>query len=171
MRPITAVSPEKPEAQKAAFDRDHLVLDAGFVDDRGIIRRLLEATGFRAIGPGNTVELPRSVEDAYAAILDFVRDGMDVMGVARRAEMLGCGDQIDELAEPLRAAGYCQIAATREANLSSRIGQGAKPLSTTIIYVVAGPIQGALKQNVVPRNLAGRIWGRMTALKVHGTVR
>ncbi len=45
MRPITAASPEKLEAHKAAFDRDHLVLDAGLVDGRGIIRRLLEATG------------------------------------------------------------------------------------------------------------------------------
>lgn len=130
----------------------------------------MEVTGFRAIGPGSAVELPRSVEDAYAAILDFVRAGMDVMGVAKRAGMLGYGDQIDEFDEPLRAAGYCQIVATREANLSSRIGQGAKPLSTTIIYVVAGPIQGALKQIVVPRNLAERLSGRTTAPKVHGTV-
>jgi len=107
MRPITAALPEKLEAQKTAFDGDHLVLDAGFVEGRGIIRRLLEAKGFRAIGPGNSVELPRSVEDAYAAILDFVRDGMDVTDVAGRAEMLGYGDQIDELAEPLRAAGNC----------------------------------------------------------------
>lgn len=122
MRPITAVSPEKLEAQKAAFDRDHLVLDAGLVDGRGIIRRLLEATGFRAIGPGNTVELPRSVEDAYAAILDFVRDCMDVMDVAGRAEMLGYGDQIDELAEPL-SARWCAVAPVI---LSPRAGLGRR---------------------------------------------
>jgi len=157
MRPITAVSLEKLEAQKAAFDRDHLILDAGLVDGRGIIRLLLKAKGFRAIGPGNTIELPRSVEDAYAAILDFVRDCMDVMDVAGRAEMLGYGDQIDKLAEPMRAAGYCLIAATREANLSSRIGQGAKPLPTTIIYVVAGPIRGAPKQIVVRQNIDGQL--------------
>ncbi len=117
MRPNTAVSPEKLKARKAMFDRDHLVLEAGLIDGRGIIRRLLEATWFRAIGPGNAVELPRLVEEPYAAILDFVRDCMDVTDVAGRAEMLGYGDQIDEFAEPMRAAGYCLIAATREANL------------------------------------------------------
>jgi len=59
----------------------------------------LEATRFRVIGPGNTVELPESVDNAYFAILNFVRECMDVLALARRAELLGYDDQIDEFAK------------------------------------------------------------------------
>ncbi len=155
MQPITVSSPEKLEAQKVAFDRNHLVLDVEPVDGRGIIHRLLDAEGFRAIGPGNIVELPRPVEDAYAAVLDFVRDCMDVMDVARRAEMLGYGDHLDELMEPMRAAGFCLLVASREVNLSSVTGPEAKPLLTTILYVVAGPLAHLPKQIFVPRQIDG----------------
>lgn len=50
--------------------------------------------------------------------------------MAGLAEMLGCSNWNDGLSEPMRAAGYCRIAVTREANLSSRIGQGAELLPT-----------------------------------------
>ena len=61
----------KSSRQKEAFDRDYLVLHADFIDGRGIIRRLLDATGFHAIGSGSTVELLPAVENAYASVLDF----------------------------------------------------------------------------------------------------
>lgn len=156
-RPVVSTSPEKLTEQKEAFDRDHLVLDAEVVDGRGVIRRLLDASGFHAIGPGSTVALPPAAEDAYAAVLDFLRDCMDVADEAGRAEMLGCGDTIEELAEPLRTAGFCLLAAVWEVRFTSGGGQGASPMLTTIIYVVAAPSVGAPKHIVVPRKVGGRL--------------
>lgn len=131
------------------------MLDVELVDDRGIIHCLLDAKGFRAIGPGNIVELPRPVEDAYAAVLDFVGDCMDVIDVPRSAEMLGYGGHLDELMEPMCAAGFSLLAASREVNLSSVTLPGAKPLLTTILYVVAGPMAHLAKQIFVPRQIDG----------------
>lgn len=101
------------------------MLDVELVDGGGSIRRLLGPKGLTAIGPGDTVEFPRPVEDAYAAIPDFVYDWIDAMDEARRAEMLTYGDQIDELIAPMRAAWSCLITASREVNLTSGAGQGA----------------------------------------------
>jgi len=94
---------------------------------------------------------------AGAAVLDFLRDCMDVADKAGRAEMLGYGDTIEELAEPLRTAGFCLLAAVREVRFTSRGEQGASPMLTTIIYVVAAPLVGAPKYIVVPRKVGGRL--------------
>lgn len=156
-RPVISTSPETLRAQKEAFDRDHLVLNAEVVDGRGIVRRLLDARGFHAIGPGSTVALPPDVEDAYAAVLDLLRDCMDVADEASRTEMLGYGDTIGKLAEPLRTAGFCMLAAAREVRLTSGEGQGTLPMLTTIIYVIAAPTDGAPKHIVVRRQVGGRL--------------
>lgn len=153
MQPITASSPEKLKAQKAAFDRNRLVLDVELVDDCGIVYWMLKA--FAPLAPGNIVELPRPVEDAYAAVLDFVDDCMDVIDVPRSAKMLGYGSHLDELMESMCAAGFCLLAASRKVNLSSLTWPGAKPLLTTILYVVAGPLAHLAKQILVPRQIDG----------------
>jgi len=109
------------------------------------------------MGPGSTVALPPTVEDAYAAVLDFLRDCMDVADEAGRVEMLGYGDMIEELAEPLRTAGFRLLSAVREVRLTSGGGQGSSPMPTTIVYVVAAPVAGAPKHIVVPRKVGGRL--------------
>lgn len=92
-------------------------------------------------------------------------------GLGRTGGDARYGDQIDELAELMRAAVYCLIVATREASLSSRIGAGAKLLSAIIIYVAASPTQCAPKQIVVPRYTDVWLKSRMSAPRVHGDVR
>lgn len=42
--------------QKAAFNREYLVLDAEVVDGRKVIAMLLDVRGYAAIGAGNTAE-------------------------------------------------------------------------------------------------------------------
>ncbi|MDQ2764416.1 MAG: hypothetical protein M3Y22_13350 [Pseudomonadota bacterium] len=118
-RPVVSTSPEKLKEQKEALDRDHLVLDAEVVDGPGVIRRLLDASGFHAIGPGSTVAVPPAAEDAYAAVLDLLRACMDVADEAGRAEMLGYGDTIEELCEPLRTVGICLLAVVRDVRFTS----------------------------------------------------
>lgn len=55
------------------------------------------------------IPMQRTVGDANAGILDFLRGCMDVANVASRAEMLGYGDTIGELAAPFKAAGLCLV--------------------------------------------------------------
>lgn len=154
-RPTTIPSLEQAKAQKEAFDREHLVLPAEVVDGRAIINRLLDAKGFRAIGPGSTVDLTHAVQDAFAAVLDFLRDCMDIADDVSRVEMLGYGDTIEDLAAALREAGFCLCAAVRNAALVTGDGKGQTPMPTTIIYVVAAPADQAPKHIAVPRRVSG----------------
>ena len=130
---ISASSAEKLQEQKEASDRGHLVLDATAVSGGGIIRRLLDAPIFHAVGPRSTVELLPAVDPAHASLLEFLRDCMDISNVASRTEMPDYGDMVEEVAELLRSAAYCLVAATRKVRLISwRVKRGTA-MPTTII--------------------------------------
>ncbi len=65
------------------------------------------------------VPMQCKIEDAYAGALNFLQDCTDVANVASRAEMLGYGDTIGELAARLKAAGLCLVWAGSEVLLRS----------------------------------------------------
>jgi len=65
------------------------------------------------------VPMQCKIEDAYAGALNFLQDYTDFANVASRAEMLGYGDTIGELAAPLKAAGLCLVWAGNEVLLRS----------------------------------------------------
>jgi transcriptional regulator with XRE-family HTH domain len=156
-RPIAnPMTPDEAAATKAAFGRENITLPVDVVDGRGVIYRLLEANGFSAVGTASAPDLPRAAQDAYAAILDFLRDCLDVMDVASRVEMLGYGDTIEELAAPLREAGFCLCAAVREVTLAVTGGDG-KLLPTTVVYVFSAPESHPPAHVVVKRNVNGPV--------------
>jgi hypothetical protein len=64
---------------------------------------------------------------------------MDVASEAPKTEMLGYGDTVNELAEPLREAGYCLAAATRKTAIVGRNWENKTPLPVTIVYLAMAP--------------------------------
>jgi transcriptional regulator with XRE-family HTH domain len=136
-RPMLVPTEEQLAAQKEEFERNNLVLDAKVVDGRGLIAVLLD--GCDSLGATSLSDLPAGVREAFAAVVDFVRDCMDVASEAFRTEMLGYGDTVDELAEPLRAAGYCLAAATRKTSIVGRNWENKTPLPVTIVYLAVAP--------------------------------
>jgi transcriptional regulator with XRE-family HTH domain len=152
-KPTPFPTAEELEAQRAAFDREHIVLDAMKADGRKTISLLMDSPGYGAIGPGSTVDLPRPAQDAYAAILDYVQDCMDISDVASRTDMLGYGDFLDELLVPLHSAGYCLCAARRDTSVTNKswINQTAMPMSIT--YLIAAPIDATPSKLAVSRKL------------------
>jgi transcriptional regulator with XRE-family HTH domain len=152
-KPMPFPTAEELEEQKAAFDREHLVLDATKADGRKAISLLMDSPGYGAIGPGSTVDLPPPAQDAYAAILDYVRDCMDIADVASRTEMLGYGDFLDELLVPLHSSGYCLCAARRDTSVTNKKWSDPTPMSLSITYLIAAPIDAPPSKLVVSRKL------------------
>jgi transcriptional regulator with XRE-family HTH domain len=152
-KPNPFPTPEELEQQKAEFDRQYLVLDASMVDGRKIMAMLIDRQGHGAIGPGSTSELPREAQDAFAGILDYVRDCMDVADVASRREMLGYGDEVDTMIADLRAAGFCLCMAERHTSITNKSWVDQTPLKLDVAYLVAAPIDSPPAKVVVPREL------------------
>ncbi|PZP46516.1 MAG: hypothetical protein DI601_06385 [Azospirillum brasilense] len=54
-------------------------------------------------------------------------------------EMLAYGDTIDEMAEPLKAAGLCLAVATRGTAIVGKAWADQSPLPVAIVYLSAAP--------------------------------
>jgi transcriptional regulator with XRE-family HTH domain len=80
-------SDEQMQKQKEAFDREHLLLDAHTVDGRQLLTQMQDGADFKAICAMSVAELPRAAQDAFATIVDFVRDCMDILDVATQSEI------------------------------------------------------------------------------------
>lgn len=155
-KPTPFPTPEELEQQKAEFDRKYIVLDARVVDGRKIMAMLSDMQGYGAISPGSTDELPPAAQDAFATILDYVRDCMDVADVASRREMLAYGDEVDVHIAELNAAGYCVCMAVRQARITSKSWPDPTPMELDLAYLVVAPPEAPPAKIAVPRKLGSK---------------
>lgn len=146
-------TPEQAEKGRAEFERTHLVLDLAPVDGRGLISLVMELSDYGAIGHQGLAELSAEAQDAFAFVLDFTRDCMDVSDVASKVEMLGYGDELQDGIDRLRMAGQELFAARRRATVAARSGveAGGPPMPLEIIYLVTAPAGSAPGKVAVPR--------------------
>lgn len=139
------------QARREAFEREHLVLDARVVDGRALMAMLVDA-GCDCLAGSGLSELPEGAREAFATAMDFIRDCLDVREVVPMGEMLGYGDELQAILEPLRAAGHAISAATRRTSIT-QAGWSA-PLPVSILYVAAAPAGEPTTKIAVPRKFA-----------------
>ncbi len=126
------------QKQQEAFDREHLLLNARTVDGRQLLALMQDGPGIGTICAMSVAELPHAAQDAFAAIVDFVRDCMDIFDVASQSEILGYGGTLDESTAVLKAAGFCLCAAFRDTKLTNDSWVNKTPLPCRITYLLAG---------------------------------
>ena len=148
-------SDEEIRSQQEAFDRENLLLDARTVDGRQLLTLMQDSPHFLAIGATSAAELPRAAQDAFAVIVDFVRDCIDILDMAPRMEVLGYGDTLDESIAELKNAGFCLCAAFRDTKLTNKSWSDQTPLPCRITYLLAEPKDHPPAKVAVTR----KIWG------------
>ena len=143
---------EEAERQHKEFERTHVVLDLIPADGRSIVALLLESSDYGALGHQGLSEMDREAEDAFAFILDFARDCMDVRDVASKSEMLGCGDELQPGVNVIAKTGHLLFAARRMAAMVAGNGgnQPGAPLPLEILYLVTSPFGAAPGKVAVP---------------------
>ena len=146
---------EELKKQKEAFERDYLLLDARVVDGRQLITLMQDGSGFGTICAMSMAELPRAAQDAFAAIMDFVRNCMDAFDVASRTEILGYGDTLDESIAELKSAGFCLCAAFWDTKLTNKNWADQTPLACRITYLLTGRKDQPPAKVAVTRKLSG----------------
>ena len=153
-RPMHVADAEAVAAERVEFERNHLVLDAESVDGRGLVAFIMDMSDFGAVGNGGMAGLTPKVQDAFAAILDYVRDCMDVRDVASRSEMLSYGDELQGYVDELHAEGHSLVAARRKAAAKAS-PDGGRSFPLNVIYLLAAPTVPGIKTIAVPRDMTG----------------
>ena len=150
-------TPEEAESQGKEFDRTHVLLDLVPADGRSIVAMLLELSDYGALGHQGLSEMDAAAQDAFAFILDFARDCMDVRDVAPKSEMLAYGDELQPSVDALAKAGHSLFAARRTAAVIARDGRDAPsaPLPMEILYLVTAPVGVVPGKIAVPRETRG----------------
>src|SRR4051794_10566660 len=110
---------------------------------------MMAATGHVMVCPSAPAEVPRAVQDAFAAVADFLRDLLDAVPDSTMTEMLGYGDTLNELLEPLKAEGHCLCVGVRKTSL---MGEGWKqPLPVEVLYLTVALADQPARQMVVTK--------------------
>jgi len=153
-------SSKEAEKQRQEFERKHLILDLNPVDGRGIVSALMDLSGLGAIGHQSLAGLSRDAQDAFAVLLDYARDCMDVCDVASKTEMLGYGDEIQAHVDSLKAAGHDLFIAHRKAVMLPKSGSGeqGQNLGMEVLYLITAPV-GANPGKVAVSKQAEFSWG------------
>jgi transcriptional regulator with XRE-family HTH domain len=108
------------EKQKARQTAPLLVLPAEVADGHRIATLIMAVTGHVIVCPSAPAEVSCAVQDAFAAVADFLRGLLDAVPDATMTEMLGYGDTLDELLELLKAEGHCLGVGIRKMSLMGR---------------------------------------------------
>jgi transcriptional regulator with XRE-family HTH domain len=143
------------QKQKEVFDREHVLLDAQVVNGRQLLTLMQDNPGFGALSLGSTTDLSRAAQDAFAFIADFVRDCLDIFDVASQTEILGYGDDLDDLIAELGKCGFCLCAAFRQTSLAVVGTEKPKPLPCKITYLLAAPKDQPATKVAVARKISG----------------
>lgn len=152
--PIVIPTHEELAAQKATFDREHLIIDVCATNGRGILTRLHDLPGFKAMVPCSLAELPRAAQDAFATVADYVADCLDIIGDVPRADVLRYGDELTEMVAALADAGYRLHVASRETKVGNPAWTDQTLMPVTILYVLAAPNEQAVQHITVKRKVA-----------------
>lgn len=149
-KPIAVPTGDELTAQRQAFDRDHLVLDAKLVDGRGLLALMIDH-GCDSLAGTALSELPLGVREAFAAALDFVYDTGEVLNVVGRAKILACGDELDEILKPMMDTGFTLSAAYRKTSITGKGWKNSIPI--TAIYLAVAPTDAPPNKIAVSRKV------------------
>ena len=147
-------SDEEIQKQKEVFDREHVLLDVQEVNGRQLFSHMQEGPKFRMLGATSMAELPRGVQDSFAAIVDFVRDGLDILDIASHGEVLGYGDTLDENIAELKSAGFCLCVAFRNTKITNGSWADKTPLLCQITYLLASSKDQPVTKVAVARKVS-----------------
>jgi hypothetical protein len=97
--------------------------------------------------------LSHASQDAFAIVLDYVHDCMDVADVASRREMLSYGDELENFVGELRVVGFCVCIALRHTSITNNSWADQTPMNLDLAYAIATPLDSPPAKIMVPRKL------------------
>ena len=151
-KPWAIPSPEELKAAEEQFKREHVTLPANIASSGQELVRLIEEADMNS--SSSAVELEGAAAEAFAGLVDYLRDYSDCADCMSETEKLKVFAEVREYLDTLRAAGFSVTYARRNTKLVSQNWADKTPWPVTIVYLVVHPTGHEPKMIVVSRKVS-----------------
>lgn len=150
-KPLSLPSPEQIRAEEERMKREHVTLVAQIARSGQELVRLIEQAD--ANSSSSAVLLEGSAAEAFAGLVDYLRDYSDCADCTSETEKLKIFADVQEYLDTLGAAGFSVTYARRDTGLVSKDWADKAPVAMTIVYLVVYPIGSEPKLILAPRKV------------------
>lgn len=134
-KPLSIPTEDEVKAQKEAFDRTHVMLDAAPLTSG---RQLGELAARHEGDISNTAfELDNAAAVVYAQLIDYIREFRDCHDLYTEVQKLEPYADMQALIDDLTQLGVAVRYAVRKVRLNMEVAADAKPMQLSILYLVA----------------------------------
>lgn len=146
-KPYLIPTEEDMKAQKEAFDKEHITLQAKHIATGKELADLVGSTMMDL--STSAFELPRGAAERYAALIDYYREYRDCADLYSESDKFGVYDDFQKIMDELKALDVSLCFATRK--LTLKPGPDSKPWTETALYVIACQQGKELTEFATPR--------------------
>jgi transcriptional regulator with XRE-family HTH domain len=150
-KPFSLPNPEQIKAEAERLKREHVILNAQVAGSGQELGRLIEAAD--ANSSSSAVELAGSAAEAFAGLVDYLRDFSECADCMSETEKLMAFAHVQEYLDTLRAAGFSVIYARRDTKVVAESWLNKTPMAMTIVYLVVYPKGSEPKMILAPRKV------------------
>lgn len=155
-KPFSIPNEEQLRAQKERFDREHVTLKALPLTTGMQLAKLAESHMMDMSEPG--FEMDRAAAEAFAALVDCMRDYRDCADLYSETMKLDIYDDLQSRIDELSALGVSLRYAQRRIQLTwGNDAPGAKPLTSSVLYVIGFPVGKEPDEFATPRKAGIRV--------------
>jgi transcriptional regulator with XRE-family HTH domain len=151
-KPFTVPDPEQLQAEMERFKRENVTLDARAASSGQELVRLFESAQMDYSSPN--IVLPSAAAEAYAGLIDYLRDHRDCADLMSESQKLVAYDAIQEFLDALHKAGFSVSYARRDTKLVGKDWADKSPWPVTIAYLAVSTKGSAPKWICAPRQVS-----------------
>jgi transcriptional regulator with XRE-family HTH domain len=150
-RPFKVPDPKQIEAEMEKFKRENVTLEAHPVRTGQELVQLFESAQMDYSNPN--IVLTGAAAEAYAGLVDYLRDHRDCADLMIQTEKLVAYDDIQNYLDALHKAGFSICCARRDTKLVGRDWKDKTPWPVSILYLIVCPKGSEAKMVFAPRQV------------------
>src|SRR5947209_3274179 len=136
-KPFHLPDPKQMQAEKERFERNHVTLEAHMAASGRDLVRVFDTADMSSSSA--VVELDEDAAEAFADLVDYLRDYRDCSDLMSETDKLGAGRDVQQHFDRLIGAGYSVVYARRKTALVAKSWPDQTPVKMTIVYLVVYP--------------------------------
>lgn len=146
-KPFSIPTAEEVEANRLAFEREHITLEAHVLASGRQLAGLAETHSLDLCTPG--FEMDRQASEVFAALVDYFHECRDCHDLYSEVQKLEVHDEWQGHIDALAETGVSLRYATRKVSLAA--SGSAAPFEASVVYVVSYPTGKEPGQFATPR--------------------